>query len=211
MGDRVYVSETDIPFWASIFPRGVQPNEIIIGEYSGQPFEAYVYQEVDSVNQFFDIKSIETDLNCGVDRNRNDGERRYGRRIAYYGAMKTTPEAIRQMMPSALIFGRCFRAPPKYVSLEMAAKDPEREAKNESVRQVHAERLQHLSGVQDMQRDQLRRLLCCKNHYGYNFCNFVVHCAQVGVRTLSADVLRLWVAKSFPQHIRWVSLILFVS
>jgi len=196
MGDHVYVSETDIPFWASMFPRYVKPNEVIEGEYSGQPFEAYVYREIDSKNEFFDIRSIETDLNCDVDKNKNNGPKRYGRRLAYYGSMKTTSEAMRQLLPSALIFGRCFRAPPKYVSNEVAALDPEREIRNENVRQIHAERLQHLSGVKDMPRDVLRKILCCKRHYGYNFCNFVIHCAQVG---LSVDILRLWIAKSIPQ------------
>jgi len=201
-----YVSEAEVAYWASVFPAGDVPAlEVHKSKFNNVDLEVQVF-DFPSLDDKLQLCSIEQNLS--IDRGEaftlQSRERpvRRGYRMAWYRRMCTSPEHIPQYLLSALQFGRCFRLPPKAVH-PRTEEDRRREERNAEYRLRHADRLQHMSGRHNMTTKELRIALCSRNHYGVNFCHFVLQALKKGMVVMSVEVMRFWVAEAIcPTSLR---------
>lgn len=87
--------------------------------------------------------------------------------------MNISDDEICRYIHPALPFSRCFLKPK---TLELQA--------------MSASRLQHMTGVKDMARNELFRILYSKDKYGLNFCQFIILLLSRGWVVNSVELLR---------------------
>lgn len=198
MDEKVFVSEAEIAYWGSVFPSGeIQAKEIIYGTFLNKRVEVYVY-DFPRINDYLHFRSIEQNLSIGVNeeltREALNRPVRLGYRMAAYQALGGGGANVLRYAHSALQFARCFKRPPRL-------RDGNDSGGNlMKIHSMHAERLQHMSGVRNISSKELKKRLCDRRIYGVTFGHFVLQACRKGIFSMPVEALRMWLAGSFDME-----------
>src|SRR5436190_7825982 len=195
MDKKVFVSEAEIAYWGCVFPSiDARPKRVYVEKFLGKDVKIYFY-DFPSSEDFLHFRSIEQNLAFGMHEPITAGKHgrpaRLGFRIATYCSFNKSEGEVLRYAHSALQFARCFKNPPK-------RRDPDGVSEHlMKIHTMHAERLQHMSGMRNMTSKDLKGRLCDRRTYGVTFGHFVIHAYRKGIIQMPVEALRLWLAGAF--------------